>query len=471
MQDIRKPYTRSRSNRDIPSRVEQFESHSYEQDSQDIDDDEPVRIPTKVSRERRNIHAMDMYPRRRVEKEEDSDERYDTPRGDIVYRDPRTRYKNRGASLSTWAFIVTVATIFMAIVLLTFVFNSATITIVPKHQDISGFRKTLTFTTDSADETSIPFVVATSSVTKSKNLPLSETKKVQAKASGKIIIYNNYSSEPQKLIKNTRFESKAGKIYRINQSVTVPGKNGETPGSIEVTVYADSYGADYNSTPTDFTIPGFKGSPQYEKFFARSNGSISGGSSGTMTLASLSDINAAKDELALETAQKLKNELSTMTKEGYVGLYSAVDVIYEDNEQDVLSGVTSTYEVTATAYLMFASSPQLAKKIGETVRDYHDEPVRLSYTDTLTYSRKDSDRIATSTKLDILLEGAPRLIWNINEDIIKGLVVGKDREEFKPIMKGIDGVESAEISFSPLWLSSFPNDKTKIDIVESLPKR
>ena len=35
------------------------------------------------------------------------------------------------------------------------------------------------------------------------------------KASGKITVYNNYGSAPQKLIANTRFQTSDGKVYRI----------------------------------------------------------------------------------------------------------------------------------------------------------------------------------------------------------------------------------------------------------------
>jgi hypothetical protein len=466
MQDIRKPYSHSRSNRDLAHRVKEFEENSYDEEEEDVIE-QPVHIPKKTFRDRRNIDNMEMFPRRR--KEDFENEARGIGQGEINYRDPRTRYVKRETSVGTWAFIITIVVLAVLAWLLTYVFNSATITIVPKHEDIADFRKTLSFGTE--DSKLIPFIVATSSMTKSKVLPLSETKKVESKASGKIVIYNNFSAEPQRLIKNTRFEATGGKIYRINDSVTVPGKKGETPGSIEVTVYADSYGSDYNIAPTDFTIPGFKNTPRYTGFFARSNGPMSGGASGNTSLASLTDMNAAKDELEIEMAQKIKSEFESMKKEGYVGLYSAIDIVYSDNEEAVLQGVTSTYEVTATGYLMFASEPEFAKSVALSIRDYNGEDVRLAYTDTLSYSRKDTDRIAGNTKLDILVEGTPRIIWNTNADVIKGLVAGKKRDEFKPIMKTIDSVENAEIGFSPMWLSTFPDDKDKISIVESLPKR
>lgn len=474
MQDIRKPYTRSRSSNDLSSRVEQFETGSYENDYEDAPiHNTPVQIP--VRRVRRDVKDMDMYPRRRVSDASrdpyEEDQEISNQRRGTDYRDPRTRYVRRRTSLGTWVFIAATIIITVGAGLLTYVFNSATITIVPKYKDITDFSRTIVFSKNGTATGSVSFIVETTTLTKSKLLSLSESRKVEAKASGKVIVYNNYDASPQKLIKNTRFESSKGKIYRINQSIEIPGKKGNTPGSIEVTLYADSNGADYNSEATDFTIPGFKGSPRAEAFYARSKGPITGGSSGAVSLASLSDINAAKDELALELDKSIKIELAKISKEGYVPLYSASEITYTDNEADVLRGVTGTYQVTATGHLILADGASFASTIAKTIRDYDNEPVRLGYTESLTYTRKDGDHISTMQNISLLVEGKPRVIWSSSIDSIKEMVLDKKRDEFKTLMKTINSIESAEISFSPLWLGHFPNEVTKIIVTESLPKR
>ena len=89
---------------------------------------------------------------------------------------------------------------------------------------------------------------------------------VSKKASGTVVIYNNYNSSSQRLIKNTRFETPEGLIFRVSDSVTVPGKKGSTPGSVEATIVADEPGDKYNVGLKDFTIPGFKGDPRYATF-------------------------------------------------------------------------------------------------------------------------------------------------------------------------------------------------------------
>jgi hypothetical protein len=450
--------------------VEQFEAARYRRPSEYDDEDEPVQIP--VRKTRRDVDDMDMYPRRR------DDDLYENEFGDEVpprrpvgRSDQRVKGARNKGSLGTLAFIGVTVLAVVGIALYTYVFDSATITIVPKYKDINDINKVVIFSKDGSDQNGVPYTVQTTSLSKSKTLTLSESRKVEAKASGKITIYNNFDGTPQKLIKNTRFESAKGKIYRINQSIDVPGKKGSTPGSIDVTVYADSNGADYNVTDTTFTIPGFKGTPRESAFYAKSKGSITGGSSGTASTVSLSDLNAAKDALALELSKDLQAEIKNIKKDGTIPLYSAFEVTYEDNENEILSGQTAIYKVTGTANVMLADGSKLAESLAKNFADYDGAPVRLSYVDTLTFTRKQSDHILGTSTLPILIEGKPRVIWSSDTDAIKEMVKGKKRDEFKPLMKSVNSIESAEISFSPMWLSHFPKELTKLIVNESLPKR
>lgn len=467
MQDIRKPYTRSRSSNDLQSRVEQFEAARYRRDGYDED---PVQIPVK--RKRRDITEMDMYPTRRGGREEDLyDDEEETDERRPLQRDTRVRYPKKRTSLSTVGFIFVVIALVIGVSLYTYVFDSATITIVPKYKDITEVKQAFLFSKEGTTGTGIPFAVSSTSLSRTKTLTLSESRKVEAKASGKITVYNNYDSAPQKLIKNTRFESSKGKIYRINQSIEIPGKKGTVPGTIDVMIYADSNGADYNIESSNFTIPGFKGTSRESGFYAKTKTPIAGGASGNMSLASLSDLNAAKDSLALELDKAILEESKKIKKEGYIPMYSTTEVTYEDNESEILSGATGVYKVTATAHVMFANSAKLAEALAKTFGDYDNAPVRLAYADTLTYTRKENEHIHGGDSLSIFIEGKPRVVWESNIESIKELVKGNGRDEFKPLMKTIDSIESAEISFSPMWLSHFPSDISKLVVIESLPKR
>ncbi len=469
MQDIRKPYTRSRSNSDLQSRVEQFEAAHYQRD-RSYDDEGPVRIP--VRKTRRDIDDMDMYPRRRDDDlYVDENEEEDYPRRAPERRDERIRPLRNKKHMSTFAFIGFTVVAVIGVFLYTYVFDSATITVTPRYKDVGDIGKVIVFSKDGSDPQGVPYSVQTASVSKTKTLSLSESRKVEQKASGKIVIYNNYDGAVQKLIKNTRFESAKGKIYRINQSVEVPGKKNGVPGTLEVMVYADSTGSDYNVGDTTFTIPGFKGTPSESAFSAKSKGSITGGSSGTASMVSLADLNAAKDSLALEISKELETSIKTIKKDGTVPMYSAFEVIYEDNEDEILSGQTAVYKVTGTANVMLADASKLAQSIAKNFADYDGAPVSLAYTDTMSFTRKQNDHILATTTLPILIEGKPRVVWDIDSDAIRELIKGKSRDEFKPLMKTVNSVEKAEISFSPMWLSRFPEEHAKLIVNESLPKR
>ena len=129
----------------------------------------------------------------------------------------------------------------------------------------------------------------------------STTSTVSKYATGSIEIYNNYSSEPQVLVKTTRFTAPDGKIYRLDDTVTVPGgttnSGGFVPGSIVTTVTADQPGSSYDiSTTTRFRIPGFQGTAKYDNFYADSSGQITGGFVGAITVPSSADIAAARTQ-------------------------------------------------------------------------------------------------------------------------------------------------------------------------------
>src|SRR3989344_5907949 len=136
-------------------------------------------------------------------------------------------------------------------------------------------------------------------------VPASGEEMAENKAQGTITIYNNFSSEPQRLITRTRFESPTGLIYRIQESVVVPGKTAGGPGMIEALVVAEEAGDKYNTNKTDFTVPGFKDdAARYAGFYAKSKTAIEGGFIGRMKKVAPADkelaLSQLKDSLRLE---------------------------------------------------------------------------------------------------------------------------------------------------------------------------
>ena len=126
-------------------------------------------------------------------------------------------------------------------------------------------------------------IEVSSEIKKELTFTKQETKK--EKATGEILISNLYSQTPQTLVKQTRFETKEGLIFRLIDTVSVPGftqgESDKTPGTIKVLVVADAVGEQYNiGADTFFTIPGFKGSPQFETISAQSTAQFKNGLDG-----------------------------------------------------------------------------------------------------------------------------------------------------------------------------------------------
>lgn len=138
-------------------------------------------------------------------------------------------------------------------------------------------------------------------------------KHIVQKATGKLTIYNEYSSSDQKIVASTRFLSKEGKLFRATNDVTIPGftrvEGKDVPGEVTIDVVADKAGEDFNIGPASFTIPGFQGSLKYSTIYGRSSVAMTGGADREAMYFSESDYIAAKDRLVKLVIDKNNQEL------------------------------------------------------------------------------------------------------------------------------------------------------------------
>ncbi len=349
-----------------------------------------------------------------------------------------------------------------SVLLFTFVFNGATITVTPR---------TYSFAVDTeinmASSSDVGYV-ASSTETIKKTLDRSEKKKVQSKAAGQITIYNNYTEDTQKLVKNTRFEAPNGIIFRITDSVVVPGKKNGIPGSVVAKVTADSFGENYNIKPSKFTIPGFKNSPRFDGFYAESKVAMTGGADGDRYVVS-SDAIALADTGMQNT---LKTNLTKIILEkdvpsDYILATSSIYIEYSNNLEAYESGKADSYEVTGIAYVYLLAKESLAEKIAKTSmpNSVYGQTYRVLDYSTLTINPK-----STMQKEDVLtLKGEGVLIYDTDYEKIKSELAGKDENEYSQVFSDFPSVEKADIDISPFWVHSFPKNINKLKIEEVLP--
>ena len=142
----------------------------------------------------------------------------------------------------------------------------------------------------------------------------------QDRARGTVLISNEFSSSPQVLVANTRLQDSSGRIFRLREQVLVPGaavSDGRVvPTSIAVEVVADAAGEEYNIGPTEFRIPGFRGTPKYQGFYAKSEQPFGGGFRGEARVITAGDLTPATEDLTRRLYEELEEELEEKVPSG-----------------------------------------------------------------------------------------------------------------------------------------------------------
>ncbi|MCX8513578.1 MAG: hypothetical protein ORN26_00750 [Candidatus Pacebacteria bacterium] len=223
--------------------------------------------------------------------------------------------------------IVIIAIIFS---ILTFVFNRGYLYILPKSIDYT-ISNTLNLqiplnSTTSKDANNIKII----QITKSSNIkiPKSEPQNVQSKATGKMSVYNNYSSDPVKLIKNTRFQTDNGNIYRISSNIIIPGKSADKPGSTSVDIIADNIGPDYNiDNNQKLIVVNFKNSPKYLSVYGEINTPIMGGFSGTQYVIAKEDIDKNNQLLQTKIINDINTELTKTKRDDFTVATDSLQIL------------------------------------------------------------------------------------------------------------------------------------------------
>lgn len=309
-----------------------------------------------------------------------------------------------------------------------------------------------------------------------KEIPATAEKELQKKASGTVVLYNAFSAAPQRLIINTRLEAPDHKIFKIDSSVVVPGatmsKSGSviTPGSVEVVAYADAPGKEYNIGLSDFTIPGFKGSPRYTKFTARSkpDSPIQGGFLGSVKIPEDSAIATAQNELKEELKKIVATKARAQIPKESIFFPGSMIVRFE--EIPVALGKESTTKISMRALVsvFFFDEKLLAEKITRILLP-EGGPAGLSLKNTtgVSFTFVDPvDNIIPSdlTRVKFKLSGDVALAGDVDAKKLSSLLAGTAKKNFDSIIKQQTSIEKANLTIRPMWNVKLPTDENKITV-------
>ncbi len=327
-----------------------------------------------------------------------------------------------------------------------------------------------TFTAATDGSGDLPFKVVSVTKTESVAVPAESTQTSNDSAQGTIIVSNTLTS-PEKFVANTRFQSANGLIFRVHTPVVIPPASASGPGTVQVTVYADQPGQQYNLGPTTFTIPGLQGGAAYQAVTGKSTTAFTGGFTGTR--ASVSQATDAKQQAMLQSklSSDLRNELNSQIPEGYVllqgGSNSSTSVL--PDSATTTTSVLVSVQGTATAVVF--PNDALAKAIAyKAVGTYQGQPVTLASTNGLTLTAASTTMpAAADTHYSFSLAGNTTVVWTVDSAKIAGAVSGKTRGSAQSILQSFPEIAQATLILRPFWSQTFPKDPSHIQVVVEKP--
>src|SRR3989338_7722567 len=288
----------------------------------------------------------------------------------------------------------------------------------------------------------------------------SKTIESRPEIGGVIEIYNAYSAAPQKLVANTRFETKDGKIFRIKNSIMVPGAkmlNAKlTPSFIKTEVVGNEASNDYLIGPSYFTIPGFKETPKYAGFYAKS---IEPMAIVTNTSLSQEALLQNKKELQDKLAQELKTDILNTLKDSDLQLVDGASAVKVDDYK--INANVLSMKVTWQA--LFFKEKDLITMINYFVSNHYPDLKNFTFNDNIAYPK--------ASRVDFK-KGELFFTFNIDKnnalpadlEVLKKELAGRDEAGMRTIITGRTYINSAAISLWPFWVSHAPINLKKINI-------
>lgn len=442
-----------------------------------LDDEEEVDVYDEDNAPAKAVHHVEVVDDAREDDKVDSGDKKGSSHnfsGGHSYEVPEELVK-KNTSFSRVIFsIVILAAIFGGVYYLgAKVFNRGEVTVQFKREP---WEKNLVISASSASNKIDVFsqIVPAQVFTQPKNVTqffqANLKKAVSLKATGKLTIYNAYSSQPQPLVATTRFATPDGKIFRLDSQVVVPGadiKDGKIiPSSIVANVTADQPGESYNFDSVDrLAVLGFKGTPKYDAFYGSLPGGASGGFVGEKAVPSDKDVADAKTRVS----ELLKSSFDSVVFQGVPQEFKIIDgasdfeivkitVNTNTNEEGKFS-VLGEAKLTAIGF----KESDLKDLLGQ-ISEKEDgrDGTKLEKPEIL-YSSVIPDY--TKGVLKFTAEAKGNTVQDFDGDMFKREIAGKTANEVRSLFSKLRDLSSAKLKISPFWTGKMPIEEGKIKVV------
>ncbi len=352
--------------------------------------------------------------------------------------------------------------------------GGAEITVYPRHREPNVNALFEAKKTASAEE--LPYELMTLEAEGERQVKATGEELVSTQAGGTIFIYNEAQKEPLRLITNTRFESPEGLIFKIKDPVIVPGYTTDASGKkvrgvATAAVYADQVGAEYNLAPTKFTVPGFKGEPEYTLIYGESTDTFTGGFNDKKFMIDEAELQTAQQALRTELRNSLLTRIDAEKPAGFVVFKDAVTFTYETLPSVAYGDNLATIKEKVLLRIPIFKEDDFALFIAKaTVPGFTNDPVRIADYSTFSFSYKgattSASDISNYESIAFNLSGKPQIIWKYDGDKLKADLLNANKTALNVVLGGYPSIEKATAVIRPFWKTKFPTSIKEVQIIE-----
>lgn len=359
-------------------------------------------------------------------------------------------------------------------VLASYLMAGADVTVYPRHREPNVNAEFEAQRTPQPGE--LAYEIMTLEAEGERQVTASGQEEVATQAVGTIFIYNEQSTDPIRLITNTRFESPEGLIYKIKDPAVVPGYTTDAQGKkvrgvTTAEVYADAAGENYNIQPSRFTIPGFKDEPEYTTIYAESTSAFTGGYSGMKFIIDPAELEVAQQALRTELRNSLLARIESEKPAGFAVFNDAVTFTYESLPSVEYGDNLATIKEKVLLRIPMFEEGNFAAFIAQaTIPGYEGVPVRIDNYDTFTFAytiaTTSSSDISNFTELKFKLSGKPLVVWKYDAELLKADLVNTNKTALTSVLGKYPAIEKANAVIRPFWQTKFPTRIDEIKVIE-----
>jgi len=296
--------------------------------------------------------------------------------------------------------------------------------------------------------------------------PIKNTAEMETKAYGKVKIVNRGNEFT--LIPNTRFVSEDGKVFRTKDKVKIPAGTEEKPTVVEVEVFAQEPGSEYNIGPSKFKIPGLAGSEIEKKIEVFSENSFTGGGKNLVKIPTLEEYNEAQREFDKDSRNYIENYIKNNFKDvTFPDEAKIISITIEKIEpQDIKNITASLDELKIYGNAKIIALGYRESDLLNMIKDLEVKMIKEGYQiDNVEIAKKELKEINLSSgKGKISVEGTIYVKPIFNETEFKKSLASKDINQVYDILKTKEGIKEAKIIVWPFWVKKIPQDINKIKV-------